>query len=370
MIKINLNMGIGKIPIPIVKKNDKVKRGQKIAKEIEDALSVPIYSSVNGIVEYVDDKKIIINQTDRNMDFIPINKKGSLWETVREAGIVGMGGAGFPTYIKLKNDLKNKGYLLINASECEPILSHNLLQIEQNPEEFISAISVIKDSVNAKIAFIGMKFIHKKEIKKVTSVLKEKNIKDIRVFPLRNLYPVGEERALIRDVLNKKLDVDKLPDAANAIVINSETCFSIYEAKKYHKPLIDKYITVAGNFNNLEKEEVVCKKYPIGTLFEDIIEEFGGVKEDTSEIVIGGPYTGHTMLNKEAVSKTSGGILASVSVEKENTKTGIIKCACGPSKERLYHIANLMGADVIAYEICKNAVEMKKGAYKCKDPGV
>ena len=372
MLKIDLRMGIGVPPTPLVRAGETVKRGEKIATCDPSLLSVPIYSSVNGKVVEVSDDAIYIEKTDDNKEYVKIKKKDTLAETVREAGIIGLGGAGFPTYVKLKTDLKNTGYLLINASECEPILEHNITQIRENPETFIEAVKLIKENVNAKMAFIAMKIIHPEEIKILTNILKEKNIKDIRVFPLRNMYPVGEERAIIRDVLNQLLDVHDLPSAANAVLLNSETAFAVYDAHVNGKPLIDKMLTVAGNLNWLTKNQYKIRNYPIGTLVDDIIKEFGGLRVNAGEIIIGGPHMGHTMLENESITKTSGGLIVA-SPNEQVKNLGIIRCACGPSKERLLHIAKRMGVDeeeLVGYERCKNAIEAKEGVFKCKNPGV
>ena len=217
-----------------------------------------------------------------------------------------------------------------------------------------------------------MKIIHTEEIKALTKLLKENNITDIRVFPLKNMYPVGEERAIIRDVLNQLLSVTDLPNAADAVVMNSETTIAIYDAYTDGKPLIDKMMTVAGNLNDLGKNEYAVRTYPIGTILSDIIEEFGGVRENSGEIIIGGPYTGHTMLEEEILSKTVGGIIVADPCEQV-TNLGIIRCACGPNKDRLLHIAEMMGVkeeDLVGYETCKNAKEVKPGVFKCQNPGI
>lgn len=372
MLKFNLRMGIGAPASPIVKDGDEVKRGQKIADFDPEQLSVPIYSSVNGKVKEVTDEAIYIEKTDDNKEYLKIDKKDNLADVAREAGIIGLGGAGFPTYVKLNTDLKGEGYLLINASECEPILEHNITQIRENPQKFIDAVKLVKENINAKMAFIAMKIIHTEEIKALTKLLKENNITDIRVFPLKNMYPVGEERAIIRDVLNQLLSVTDLPNAADAVVMNSETTIAIYDAYTDGKPLIDKMMTVAGNLNDLGKNEYAVRTYPIGTILSDIIEEFGGVRENSGEIIIGGPYTGHTMLEKEILSKTVGGIIVADPCEQV-TNLGIIRCACGPNKDRLLHIAEMMGVkeeDLVGYETCKNAKEVKPGVFKCQNPGI
>ena len=123
-------------------------------------------------------------------------------ETVRRAGILGMGGAGFPAYVKLGTDLHKGGFILCNAAECEPILEHNMTQIMEETDALLDGMRIAMEATGADKGIIGIKLKHKEEIKHINGILKEKGIKDIRVLPLRNIYPVGEERALVRDTIN------------------------------------------------------------------------------------------------------------------------------------------------------------------------
>lgn len=364
--KFILKQGIGKAPEPIVKKGDKIRRGQLIADVDRSELGVPVHSSVNGKVLEIDSEGIIVQGFIDNKDFIPIDKGLNNIETVRNAGIIGMGGAGFPTYIKLKTDLSNGGYIICNAAECEPILEHNIRQIELEAKKLIEGIRIAKKTTGASKGIIGIKMKNKKAIKALINVIKPED--EIKILPLKNIYPAGDERALIKSTLNILLRPNQLPFEANCVVLNVETLISIYEAVENRKPLIDKYITIAGNFKDINSEKFEIENCPIGTYVKDIVQKYGGTKKKTGEILIGGPHTGHRAKEDEVIIKISGGVIGTDPFVKVYGKLGIIQCACGPSKERLYEIAKSMGTEVVGHTTCKNAIDVK-GSYKCEDPG-
>lgn len=368
IVSLSLQQGVGARPTPIVAKGDAVKRGQVIAEAIPDKLCVPLHTSVTGVVREITDDFIVIEQTEETQDFEKLNLEGSVAEIVRAAGLIGLGGAGFPTYVKLGTQLQKGGYLICNAAECEPVLGHNLFQMEQDIEGLIDGMHISMESTGAEKGIIGMKLKHKGVIKKITSFLKEKGITDIRVLPLRNIYPVGEERALIRDTINQLLPPGALPVEANSIVMNAETLYAVRDAVRFGKPLIDKWVTVAGRLRDIPKNEVFIKEYPLGTSIQEIIDEFGGVVEPVGEILLGGPYTGRRALLSQSLSKTTGGVIVTDEFDRQEKKLGIIQCACGPLEPRLREIAASMGSEVVAKTICKNAHE-KNGTYKCQDPG-
>lgn len=367
-VKLSISQGVGAPPTPVVQVGDKVQRGQVVAKENPEKLSVPVHASVTGVVKAVTDTIIEIEQTDESMEYVKLAAEDNVVNLVRQAGIIGLGGAGFPTYVKMNTKLQPGGYVICNASECEPVLNHNLYQMENDVEGLIDGMRISMESTGAEKGIIGIKFKHKEVIKKYTAYLKEKQIKDIRLLPLRNIYPVGEERALIRDTVNILLAPGALPVEANTIVMNVETLYAIRDAVKYGKPLIDKWITVAGKFKDVPKNEVVIREYPLGTQVADIVEEFGGVVEPIGEILLGGPYTGKRELEGQALLKTTGSVIATEPFDQQEKKLGIIQCACGPLEPRLREIAESMGAEVVGRVVCKNAHE-KNGTYKCQDPG-
>lgn len=368
---LKIAQAIGAPPTVTVKVGDLVKRGQVIAEAVPEKLSVPLHASVTGEVVDINDTFVVIEQTEETTDFEPIQEGKDEIETVKNAGVIGMGGAGFPSYVKLGTDLHGKdGYVLCNAAECEIGLEHNMAQIMEEAEALIGGIRIAMDTTGATHGYIAIKLKHKDEIKHLVGLLKEKNITDIQVKPLRNVYPSGEERAIVRDTINITLGPTSLPAEANAVVFNVETLCSIYDAVHDLKPSIDKYISVNGRLKNLKPNEIAIRKYPMGRRVGDIIEEFGGIEEPAAEILIGGTWTGRAGNEDVAINKTIGGIQIPEKFDQVEGKLAAIRCACGPSRPRLDDVAAKMGSEISEFGVCKNAQPGKSyDQYKCKNPG-
>lgn len=368
LIRHSLRQGIGAPPTPIVKEGDTVKRGQLIAENDPEKLSVPLHASVTGVIKEVTEEEIVIEQTSDEQDFLPLEVEGSLADIVRASGLIGLGGAGFPSYVKMNTKLQPGGYIVCNAAECEPVLRHNIEQIEKDPEHLIEAMKIAMESTGAEKGIIGMKLKHKDTIKLLTKTLKDMNETAVRVLPLRNVYPVGEERALLRDTINVLLPPGALPVEGNAVVFNVETLYAIRDAVVDKKPYIDKYVTVAGKLKDFKKGESAVVHVPIGTPIKTFIDQFGGIDGEIGEILIGGPYTGRRADETAVIDKIAGGVTFTDKFDQQPKKLGIIQCACGPLEPRLRQIAESMGSEVVGLQVCKNAHEQKVG-YKCQDPG-
>ncbi|SET19463.1 proline reductase-associated electron transfer protein PrdC [Enterococcus malodoratus] len=359
-----LKQGIGAPSVPIVKENERVKRGQLIAKCPSDKLGNHIHSSITGTVKSIDETNILIQaDEEQSPEFIELVSDSPL-DLIKEAGIIGLGGAGFPTVVKLSHRFDNKGTILINASECEPILSHNIKRTEKNPAEIIRGIEIVMDLTNATDAIIAIKGYHDAAIAALKNVLPEK----IQIHELPNIYPVGDERAVVRECLDILLDVDQLPLAADAIVINLETVFRIYQAVDLKKPLIDKDLTVAGKL----VDSGAIKTYfdePLGMKFSAMFDLAGGIGKEYGEIVEGGPFMGKRAGLDDYLHKTTGGLIASEVFWNGPEKLGLLVCACGAHKDRLSEIAESMGSEIAGIEYCKQAIEVK-GTLKCTNPGI
>ncbi len=359
-----LKQNVGAPSIPLVNKGDSIKRGQLIATKPAGVLGTYLYSSVDGKVKSITDSQIIIEE--QNTDFshyVPLKKK-SPGELIDEAGIVGLGGAGFPTAIKLNVDFKGKGTVIVNAAECEPILSHNVSRLEKDPEKILRGLEIVMDLVNASHGIIAIKDIHKDAILSVKKVLRNERFS---IFPLENIYPMGEERALIRETLGVLLEPDQLPSAASAIVINAETLFRIYEAVDLCKPLIDKDMTVAGKLKENASIHIFAD-IPIGMKVKDVLAKAGGLGPHYGELIMGGPFTGKRTSLESPVVKTTGGIIAAEEFLPAPDKIGLLVCACGADAERLKQQAASMGAEVVGIEYCKQARPVKNSR-KCENPG-
>lgn len=359
-----LKQNVGAPSISTVKEGDLVKRGQMIAAKPAGALGTYLYSSVDGKVKSINDSQIVIEELDTDFNKYISLKKNSPKELIDEAGIIGLGGAGFPTSIKLNADFKGNGTVIVNAAECEPILSHNIERIEKEPEKILRGLSIVMELVHASKGIIGIKAIHTEAIEAL-----HKNISDekVSIHRLENIYPMGEERALIRETLGILLSPEQLPLEANAIVINAETLLRIYEAVELKKPLIDKDMTVAGKLKD-DGSIHILEDIPIGMKVSDVLAKVGGLGPEYGELIMGGPFTGKRTTLDSPVVKTTGGIIAAEVFLPAPDKIGLLVCACGANKERLMEQAESMGCEVVGVEYCKQAKEVKSSR-KCENPG-
>ena len=362
-----LKQHIGKQAVPAVVKGDRVLRGQLVAFKEKNSLGVNIHSSVNGVVEEVtEDNVVILADEKQTEEYVRLTEKDPL-DLIEEAGIVGLGGAGFPTYAKLSTPFAEKGIVIVNAAECEPVLSHNIQRIEKHPEQLLRGLEIVMETVHAAEGVIAVKEKHKEAINALREKLSSKNI---RLVLLKDMYPMGEERAIIRETLGTVLPVTSLPLEAGAIVIKAETVCRIQEAVDLKKPLIDKDITVAGKIRgNHEKDLIqVFFDIPLGMSVEDALAMAGGVTDSYGELVMGGPFTGKRTSMDAPVVKTTGGIIATECFPKGPEKIGLLVCACGADKDRLSQLAESLGSEVVGVEYCKQAKEVK-ATRKCENPG-
>lgn len=362
--KFMMNQSIGVPAIPVVEEGNFVKRGQLIARKVENSIGCNIHSSINGRVICSKEAYIEIEKTseaDKNQ-YIRLQEKSPI-KLIEEAGIVGLGGAGFPTYVKLSKSLQQGGTVIVNAAECEPILKHNILMLEKKAEKVIPGLKIVMEILGADHGIIAIKEKHKAAIEALRKYIEGSNME---ICLLEDMYPMGEERAIIREVKKRVLGVDELPIEADCIVINSETVYRIYEAVEEKKPLIDKDITVAGKIKGDLIQ--VFEDVPIGTKLEELLEKAGGCCEEYGEIIAGGPFTGKRSFIEQPIVKTTGGIIVTETFLKGPDKIGILVCACGADKERLMEIAEAMGSEVVGVEYCKQAKQIRQ-TYKCENPG-
>lgn len=370
-IQILLKQHIGAPSIPCVQMGERVKKGTLVA--VPTGLGANIFSSVYGQVEAVDADRIRILPDETQPEAfepIPLPETASPLELISYAGIVGMGGAGFPAGVKLNVNLKD-GWVLVNAAECEPGLEHNIRQMEEQGEKTLRGIRLCMEITEAKKAIIAIKRKHVKAIKHIASLLEgEENI-SLHLLP--DIYPMGEERAVVRECLGIELDTTQLPSAAKAVVINGETVLRIAEAVEDRKPCYSKNITVRGQLHGGNQAHVFMD-VPVGVSVGSLIEAAGGIDTDHcpyGEIILGGAFTGHSVEVEEPVTKTTGGILVTADFPNlHEAPVGLLVCACGGSEERMRELAQKMQGRVVSVCRCKQAVENKPGApLKCLRPG-
>ena len=315
-----LSQHIGAPASAIVKKGDTVKAGQKIA-EAGGFVSAPIYATVSGTVKAIEPRRVI---TGDNVMSIVIENDGKYEEVefsqpkpvevllkeeiinlIKEAGVVGMGGAGFPTHVKLSPKEPDKiHYVIANCSECEPYLTSDYRKMIEEPEKLVEGLSIILrlfDNARGILAVEDNKPDCIKILKKLTE-----NMDKISVVPLKTKYPQGSERQLIYAATGRAINSSMLPADAGCVVNNVDTIISVCNAVKYGRPLMNRIVTVTGD----------CIKTPqnfkvrIGTNYHELIEEAGGFIKEPEKVVSGGPMMGFAIFDLDVpATKTSSALL-------------------------------------------------------------
>ena len=325
----------------MVQPGDRVQRGQCIA-EAGEGLGSPVYTSVSGTVLEVTDDAVIVRADDvQPKEYVPLTAQTPL-DYIRQAGIVGLGGAGFPTYQKLAVPFLNGGVVIANASECEPVLTHNIKAIERDCRPMIRGLQLAMDLVHADKGVIAIKAIHGDAVRAL-------------------------QQAIAADDRRTLLDAGSLPSKAGAVIINVETLQRVAEAVDDKKPLIDKDVTVAGKLNGPEVQ--VFHDLPLGMAVNDVLEKAGGLGKEYGELIMGGPFMGRRTSLDAPIVKTTGGIIAAETFLPGPEKIGLLVCACGADEKRLREIAASMGSAVAGVAFCKQAHEVKPGVRKCDNPG-
>ena len=362
-ILLPLKQHVGAPCKPVVTVGEHVERGQLIAAPA--GLGANIHTSYSGTIAEITDEHIAVTP-DEKQDFtkyVPIPETKTNLEAVAAAGVVGAGGAGFPTAVKLKTELP-EGAFIANAAECEPLLAHNTKQVTENAEALIRGVKYCMEITKAPKGYVAIKAKHREAV--VQLVKATVNEPNIDIFRLPDMYPAGDERVIVREVLGITLEPGQLPGTVGACIDNVETIKHIVEAIEDRKPVIDKDVTVSGR---VQHKETVFVNVPIGTPAGDLIERAGGFVEPHGEIVIGGPMTGRSGSETTPITKSSGAVLVAMPFPQEKRDIGILICECGGSEERLTQIAESMGAKVVAKKRCKRMVEVN-GRYRCELPGV
>jgi Na+-translocating ferredoxin:NAD+ oxidoreductase subunit C len=322
-IAIPLAMHLGVPAKSIVEKGDAVKTGQLIAKG-EGFVSANIHSPVSGKVLKLDKA---LNSSGYKRDAIFITIEGDEWDPsidrsdtlikecnlssseiiqkISAAGIVGLGGATFPSHVKLSVPRGKKAqYLIINGVECEPYLtSDHRLMIEKS-EELMVGINILQKALQVDQTIIGIENNKPDAIAQLTKVASEYN--GISVQALKVKYPQGGEKQLIKAILNREVPSGALPVDVGAVVFNVGTAYAVYEAVQKNKPLFERIVTITGK----TLKNSANYKVRIGTPVTNLIEAAGGQPEDTGKIISGGPMMGKSLSGSDLpIAKGSSGIL-------------------------------------------------------------
>lgn len=301
-----LSQQIGAPAKPLVKKGDRVLVGQKIA-EAGGFVSANIHSSVSGTVKLVGPRltaagsmvNSIVVENDGTYEEVayetkPLSEmsKDDILNAVKEAGIVGLGGAGFPTHVKLApKDPNAIDYIIINAAECEPYITADYRCMLEMPEKLISGLKIIVSMFPNAKGVIGIEDNKPEAIKKLTEMTAKED--KISVAALQTKYPQGAERSLIYAVTGREINSSMLPADAGCIVDNVATAIAIHEAVTMGKPLYERVVTVTGDaITNPGNFLVKC-----GTNAAELVEAAGGFKAQPEKVISGGPMMGMAMFS-------------------------------------------------------------------------
>ena len=300
-VVISMSQHIGVPCEPLVKKNDAVKKGQKIGDNT--GLCVPVHSPVSGTVKAVEARPhssgvtvmsvVIENDQQYSLceDIQPRTQaevdaltSDELIAIIREAGIVGMGGASFPTHVKLSGGIGKVDTIIVNAGECEPYITADDRLCREYPKELISGIQIIMKILNLPTAHIGIEDNKPQAIQALRANVADSGIV-VKVLPAK--YPQGAEKQIIQAITGRQVPSGALPVAVGCAVFNAATCKAIHDAVYNGMPLIERIVTVSGDILMAPKNMLV----PIGTSYNDLIEACG-LAQNPYKVLSGGPMMG------------------------------------------------------------------------------
>lgn len=329
---------IGAPAVPVVAKGDHVLTGQKIA-EAGGFVSASIYATVSGTVKAIEPRRTvtgdmvqsIVVENDgqyEEVQYAPVKPlqeltKEEIIALVREAGVVGMGGAGFPTHVKLSPKEPDKiEYVIANCAECEPYLTSDYRRMLEEAEKLVDGLKVMLrlfDNAKGVLAVEDNKPDCIAALKKLVA-----NEPDISVKALKTKYPQGAERQLIYAVTGRAINSSMLPADAGCIVDNVDTVVAINQAVREGKPLMHRIVTVTGDAVADPRNFIVR----IGTNYHELIEEAGGFKTEPAKIVSGGPMMGFALFGLDVpTTKTSSALLCMTKDEvSEYLPSACINC--------------------------------------------
>lgn len=330
-----MSQHIGAPAKPVVSVGDRVLVGQKIA-EAGGFVSAPIHASVSGTVKAFGKQRnvvgdmvdCIIVENDglyEECDYEPLESlekadKSEVLDRIRNGGVVGMGGAGFPTHVKLSpNDPDKIEYCIVNGAECEPYLTSDYRRMMENPELVIGGLKCMLKLFDSAVGYICIEDNKPDCIRKMEELVKDET--RIQVKTMKTKYPQGAERSLIYAATGRTINSSMLPADAGCIVDNVDTVVAIYRAVMLGQPLMRRIVTVTGEaVNNPQNLEVRT-----GTNYAELLDHAGGLNCDPEKIVSGGPMMGFALYDLNVpVTKTSSALLCL----KEDQVTKYDQTAC------------------------------------------
>lgn len=319
---IPMSMHIGAPCKPLVAKGDTVKVGQLIG-DTDAFVSAPIHSSVSGTVKSIETQRnaaggydqVIVIETDGKQEVcedIEIPKADNLQEfvaAVRKSGLVGLGGASFPTHIKYNpKNIDEVDTLIVNGAECEPFITSDHRLMLEDTQDIIDGIKLVMKHLNLSKGYIGVEGNKPDAIEKLKATIAEQGLADsVEVVTLQTTYPQGAERVMIYEITGKTMDAGVLPADLGVILSNITSIAFVGQYFRTGMPLIEKRMTIDGSAI-AEPGNVIA---PLGTRIHDIVEFMGGYKAEPRKILMGGPMMGRAIFSDEMpIIKNNNAILA------------------------------------------------------------
>jgi len=333
VVKISMSQHIGAPCKPLVKKGDYVKVGQLLG-DTEAFVSAPIHSSVSGTVTGIEEVRsanggkdtLVVIETDKLQEVyegieVPVaNDLPEFVKAIRASGLVGLGGASFPTHIKFNpKNIDAVHTLIVNAAECEPFITSDHRLMLEDAEDLIAGCQLVMKFLGLTEGFIGIEDNKMDAIQHLDQLLAAKGITNIKTFKLQARYPKGAERVLVYEVTGKTMNAGVLPADLGIILSNVTTIAFVGQYFRNGMPLINKRMTIDGDAVARPTNVIA----PIGTQIHDVIEFCGGYKQEPRKILMGGPMMGRAIFSDELpIVKNNNAILAfskAQSMVKEET---------------------------------------------------
>jgi len=340
-VVIPVQQHIGAPSKPIVEKGANVSIGDPIS-ESQGFVSVPAHASVSGTVKAVaarphpfgtSELSVVIENDGENRwrDDVEYDEQygklgtKEILERIQRAGLAGMGGAAFPTHVKLSPPPNKKiDTLILNGAECEPYLTSDHRLMLEEPEKILKGMEILVKVLGAKTAAIGIENNKPDAVKIMRQTINKLKL-PYRVYALHVKYPQGAEKQLIKSVVNRRVPAGGLPMDVGCVVQNVGTAAAVYDAVAYKKPLVERVVTVTGEGISESKNVRV----PIGTSFQHLFEFCGGMTEGAGKIIMGGPMMGLAQSSLEApvIKGTSGLVVFTEKQSHRQLEKPCISCA-------------------------------------------
>ena len=385
-VVIPMSMHIGAPCKPCVAVGDTVTVGQRVGEPVA-FVSAPVHASISGKVVAVEPRihfsgvpvmSVVIENDFNNTicpDIHPVEKPNELSaeelsEIIKNAGIVGMGGATFPTHVKISSGLGKVDYVIINAAECEPYITGDHRTMLERPEQVIKGATLLAKCFGVEHVYIGIEANKQNAADVLNKTIAELKA-PVVVEVLHTRYPQGAEKQLCQAISGRQVPSGKLPADAGCCIFNLNTTCSIYKAVYTGMPVVSKVVTVSGS-GVIEPKNLEC---PIGTPITKLFDACGGLKEETYKLIMGGPMMGLAQYNLDVtVGKGTGAMLAFAGDEEQYEEhPQCIRCGkcvgvCPMRLEPVFMYKYLMKGDVDTWQNTlhgMDCIECGACAYTC-----